>query len=97
MAKKIKQVKRPWVIERKPFERANSNSAFYNSRAWRKNRRAFLDANPLCVSCERLGVVTVATVADHMKPINKGGEQFGWENLQPLCASCHNAKSARDK
>ena len=98
MAKRVGSIKRPWVVERKPFERAvHSNSKFYNSRTWRKLRRAFLDANPLCVVCESNGEVTSATVADHIVPINKGGESLDEKNLQSMCARCHNAKSARDK
>ncbi|QQU04017.1 HNH endonuclease [Myroides odoratus] len=97
MAKRIDSIKRPWVVERKPFERnVRSNSEFYNSREWRKLRRSFLDANPLCVQCECEGLVTPATVADHIQPINRGGERLSEDNLQPMCASCHNKKSARE-
>lgn len=98
MAKRIDTIKRPWVVESKPFERTVcSNRKFYNSRTWRKLRRGFLDKNPLCCSCEEKGEVTLATVADHIIPINKGGEALDEGNLQPMCARCHNAKSARDK
>lgn len=98
MAKKVDSITRPWVVKHKPFERTvHSNSKFYNSRTWRKLRRSFLDANPLCVACESNGVVTPATVADHIVPINKGGESLDENNLQPMCARCHNAKSAKDK
>lgn len=98
MAKRLDSVKRPWVVERKPFERTvYSNSKFYNSRTWRKLRRSFLDENPLCVTCEANGEVTPATVADHIVPINKGGAELDVSNLQPMCARCHNAKSAKDK
>lgn len=98
MAKRIDSVKRSWVQERKPFERnVRGNSKFYNSRTWRKFRRAFLDKNPLCVTCEEEGRVTPATVADHIVPINKGGAELDEHNIQGLCASHHNAKSARDK
>ncbi|MGM7552595.1 HNH endonuclease [Myroides odoratimimus] len=98
MAKKVNSVKRPWVQERKPFERnIHDNSKFYNSRTWRKFRRAFLDKNPLCKMCEDNGEIVPATVADHIIPINKGGAELDEANLQGLCARCHNAKSAKDK
>lgn len=96
MAKKIEKLNRPWVNERKPFERSNSNASFYNSRTWRKARRKYLDANPLCVQCGENDVVNVATVVDHIVPINKGGESLDESNYQSLCASCHNAKSAKE-
>lgn len=97
MPKKIESSKRPWVRERKPFERENSNSDFYNSRAWRKSRKAYLLKNPLCVYCEEFGRVEPATVVDHMLPINKGGDKLSESNFQSLCAKCHNSKSARDR
>lgn len=97
MAKKIESIKRPWVIERKPFERANPNAKFYNSRKWRNLRKRFLMKNPLCVHCQQNNEVRVATVADHILPINKGGDALNENNLQPLCATCHNRKSARDR
>jgi len=37
-----------------------------------------------------------AVVADHIKPIKDGGERFDWVNLQGLCISCHNRKTARE-
>lgn len=98
MAERPKQVKRCWVQERKPFEqRAVDNSAFYNSRAWRKLRKGFLDKNPLCATCEKADVVTVATVADHIVPISRGGERLDEANLQPMCKKCHDSKSAKEK
>lgn len=97
MAKRIDKIKRPWVQERKPFVRDNNNSDFYNSRTWRNLRRRFLDTNPLCVVCKQYDKVNAATVADHIVPINKGGEKLNEDNLQAMCARCHNAKSARDK
>ena len=33
-------------------------------------------------------------VADHINPIKDGGERFDWANLQGLCISCHNRKTA---
>lgn len=97
MAKKPQQITRPWVPERKPFERDNSNDAFYNSWPWRKLRKSFLDKNPLCLHCELVGAVTKATVADHVIPINKGGERLSESNLQALCEHHHNSKSAKEK
>ena len=97
MAKKVKSLKRPWVVERKPFERENSNSKFYNSRTWRNFRKVFLENNPLCVACKENGFIVVANVVDHILPINKGGDSLSESNLQSLCSRCHNRKSAKDK
>ena len=91
------RVQRPWVVPKKPFERENSNQEFYNSRAWRNCRKLFLELNPLCKHCDVVGLTEPAKVVDHIVPINKGGDRFNYDNLQALCVSCHNKKSARDK
>lgn len=96
MAKKPQTIKRSWVAERKPFERDNKNDTFYNSWSWRKIRKIFLSKNPLCKHCEANGVVEPATVVDHIKPINLGGDKLNEENFQSLCESCHNKKSSNE-
>ena len=97
MAQSPKKIKRPWINERKPFERELSNDGFYNSTAWRKFARVFKQRNPLCKECENLGIITAATVADHVLPINRGGAKFDESNIQSLCESCHNRKSAGER
>ena len=73
--------------------RESSSRRGYGSR-WRKARAVFLDKNPLCVHCQRVGVVTAATDVDHIKP-HKGDEGLFWDesNWQPLCHSCHSRKT----
>jgi 5-methylcytosine-specific restriction enzyme A len=97
MPKQPEKINRPWVKQRKPFERERSNEGFYNSWSWRKFAKQYKDANPLCVHCEANGVITPGTVADHIIPINKGGEKFNENNIQTLCESCHNRKSAGER
>lgn len=96
MPSKPNKIKRSWVPETKPFQREQDNSAFYNSRTWRKLRKFVLDKNPLCVECERKGLVTVASVGDHIIPINQGGAPLDETNIQPLCKKCHDSKSGRE-
>ncbi len=55
-----------------------------------------LNAEPLCEECRRGGVVTPATVVDHIVPINEGGAPMDMDNLQSLCAKCHNRKSGAE-
>ena len=55
-----------------------------------------LQANPVCEECLRRGLVTEATVVDHIVPINEGGAPLDMSNLQSLCAKCHNIKSGRE-
>ncbi len=65
---------------------------FYNSAKWRKTSKAFLKNNPLCIVCSR-----PATITDHIKEIKDGGDRYSWENLQSMCNSCHNKKTAEER
>jgi 5-methylcytosine-specific restriction protein A len=55
-------------------------------------RQTLFSSNPLCVECERLGRVTLATQRDHIKPLAEGGIDAD-SNVQGLCRACHEAKS----
>ncbi len=65
-------------------------------RAWGKLRLAHLRAEPLCRMCAAAGVVTAATVVDHIQPISVRPElRLVDENLRSLCKSHHDALTAR--
>jgi 5-methylcytosine-specific restriction protein A len=68
----------------------------YGSR-WQKARAGYLAHHPLCREHEQLGQYIQATVVDHITP-HKGNIELFWsrDNWQPLCAVCHNAKTARE-
>ena len=70
---------------------------FYQSAQWRTVRAAFLRQHPLCCACEQRGRVVPAVVVDHVVPIKEGGARFDPRNLQSLCVSDHNAKSAKER
>lgn len=76
--------------------RGSSHERGYDHR-WRKARAVFLRCNPLCVgpACAGAGLITPATVVDHIIP-HKGDKALFWDetNWQPMCASCHSAKTA---
>lgn len=79
------------------MNKQNPHKALYNSTAWKKKRLALLSAEPLCRMCAALGKVTVAAVADHMKPHKGDLELFYHGQLQPLCKLCHDgAKAAQE-
>lgn len=96
MANSPKKIKRSWVKPKAAFDREIKDDKFYNSWPWRKLRKRFLLSNPLCLHCDRNGIVTAATVADHITPIKQGGEPLDESNLQALCEKCHNRKSASE-
>ena len=64
-------------------------------RRWQRLRAMFLSANPICKDPDsrHCGEVRPATDVDHITPKAQGG-RYVWENLQPLCPSCHSAKTA---
>ena len=85
--------RKPWIAKRKPTFKGNDgpDADFYNSRPWRTLRKFILQGEPLCREC---GVP--ASVVDHIRPISDGGARLDIENLQPMCARCHNKKSSRE-
>lgn len=64
-------------------------------RRWQDARRRYLRSHPLCAECGRQGRATEATVVDHIRP-HRGDQSLFWDeaNWQPLCAECHNRKTA---
>ena len=97
----MKKFNPPWKIapvERKVQEgRKKANSKFYKTYKWQKHRKLFLQTNSLCVECLKKGRVIPAKVVDHITPINQGGDPWIYDNLQPMCSSCHNKKSGRER
>lgn len=83
--------------KQKERERSTSTARGYNYR-WQKVRRMYLRENPLCVECLKEGWVIPATVVDHIEP-HRGDQDKFWneDNLQSLCESCHNRKTAKGK
>lgn len=64
-------------------------------RKWRKLRECILSAEPLCRMCSAKGLTEPATQVDHI--INKAaGGTDDPDNLQPLCLTCHYAKTAQE-
>ena len=65
---------------------------------WQKARERFLSANPLCCYCQRKGLITSASVVDHIEP-HRGNESLFWDesNWQPLCKPCHDVTKAREE
>lgn len=58
-------------------------------------RKRRLQAEPLCRHCLAKGIITASTVPDHITPIKDGGKDVD-DNIQCLCAACHETKTARD-
>ena len=67
-------------------------------RRWRKARINFLTDNPLCVYCQKAGIVTQATEVDHIIP-HRGDPELFWDvsNWQGLCSDHHRATKQKEE
>ena len=76
--------------------RRNAYQRGYDHR-WRKERAAFLAVNPWC-ALQGDGCTKLAEVVDHIIP-HKGDVRLfnDKNNLQPLCAHCHNVHKAMEE
>lgn len=64
--------------------------------AWDKLRKVVLARDKfLCQACLKNGRVTQGNHVDHINPKAKGGTD-DLDNLQCLCAECHEAKTTRE-
>lgn len=72
--------------------------AFYTSTAWRHLRELKLKQMPMCEECYRQGRISKAVIVDHIKPARESlSDRLNIDNLQSLCRSCHNKKTATDR
>lgn len=74
----------------------SKRSNLYNRR-WRKASAMWLRNHPLCVHCEKKGLITPACEVDHIVP-HRGSQAIFWDetNWQSLCKPHHSAKTARE-
>ena len=73
-----------------------SAGSFYSSSAWLKLRNYKRSINPICESCEKLGLIIPFHTIDHIKPISENGEALSLDNLQTLCKQCHAIKTGKE-
>lgn len=64
---------------------------FYGKAYWQRRRALQLQEHPLCAFCLERGIVTPASVVDHVEPHRGDWNKFVLGRLQSLCAPCHNA------
>ena len=76
--------------------RGTSTQRGYGVR-WRQLRRWWLNAHPLCEECKKQGKLVTAEVVDHIVP-HRGNYALLYDpaNLQSLCTTCHNRKTAAE-
>lgn len=61
-------------------------------------RAILLAQEPLCRMCKAKNPPRArpATIADHVTPIAQGGAIHDLNNMQPVCADCHDEKTRTD-
>ena len=89
---------KPNKKETKQNKQYSNGSAgnFYSSSAWIKLRNLKRLLNPICESCERLGLIIPYHTIDHIKPISESGAALDLANLQTLCKQCHAIKTGKE-
>lgn len=74
--------------------RQNKWHWMYATPTWRARRLHQLRQHPLCASCGKQGIVTVANVVHHIKPHNGDWVSFAEGELESLCKRCHDEHTA---
>lgn len=73
---------------------------FYRSKAWKQTSRAkLMDAHYKCAA-KLPGCTGLAVEVHHIKPIqtSEGWDtRLEWDNLEPVCTACHNARHERGR
>jgi 5-methylcytosine-specific restriction protein A len=65
----------------------------YDTARWTAVRIAVLRNEPYCRACRAAGRNVIAYAVDHIVALEEGGDPWSRTNLQPLCRSCHGAKT----
>lgn len=83
-------------IKQRDRDRGSAAKRGYGHK-WRIARDQYLSANPLCVECKRLDLLTASTEVDHVIP-HRGDLGLFWRrsNWQALCKPCHSRKTASE-
>ena len=65
---------------------------------WQQARANYLAQHPLCAMCELEGRTQLATLVDHIVPVQGAEDPGFWNdsNWQPLCRPHHAQKTAND-
>jgi 5-methylcytosine-specific restriction protein A len=84
------------IRRRKTYSLAPADP-FYSSQAWRKLKKAYRAAHPLCETCERRGIFKPMVDVHHKLPRDTHPElELDWDNLESCCRQCHAQHTARE-
>ena len=84
--------------QREHDQRRGSSTRRGYDYTWQKLRKLKLQTDPLCKGCESQGRLSLAEEVDHIIRITERPDlRLDWGNLQSLCGTCHDAKSAAER
>ncbi len=89
--------KHPKIKKFKQYEHNKdlNGKIVHNTTRWKELRLRKLKANPLCEYCIARGFPVPAKDIDHIQEVQDRPDlAYTFSNLQALCRSCHNIKSA---
>lgn len=79
-------------------KKRQANTDKYNTAQWRTLRQIQLSRFPICAGCKANGVITAASVVDHVFPWTHINEQAFFINIfQSLCPTCHATKGQLER
>jgi 5-methylcytosine-specific restriction endonuclease McrA len=76
----------------RPARRRAATKGIFKTTRWAMTRRAVLARDPICKACDQ----ALSTQADHIVPLEDGGDPYRLEGLQGLCDPCHWAKTGAE-
>ncbi len=85
--------KKAYSPEQGRIRRRRRGPRYYDTARWKRLRKMVLARDPLCVMCLAEGRTEPSTCVDHIVDLKDGGTNRK-DNLQGLCDSCHNRKTA---
>jgi 5-methylcytosine-specific restriction protein A len=83
--------------DHRPPAAPKATDPFYLRPAWRRFRNWYLANHPMCALCGGYGDAVPAVIVDHVVELKDGGAPYDEGNVQALCLSCHNKKTADEK
>ena len=98
MATRARRCKREYISSTisSSYDRERSMDQYHTYR-WTRESKAFREMNPICVMCEKEGILQPSEVTDHIIPAPIYGDFFDQSNWQALCKKCNIIKGNRDK
>jgi 5-methylcytosine-specific restriction protein A len=69
----------------------------YGRSTWVRRAKAQLRENPLCSMCLSRGIISPATICDHVEPHHGDHWLFYNGAVQSLCKPCHDGRKKREE